>query len=104
MRQSEGSKLERELAHRRSAAPDALVSTLVDRIEVSSNRARTRRIGAVLAAAGVAVVVLGASGGGIYAYSSSAPTKKSAGVHINQAGGVPPPSAVAGGQCRPGPL
>src|SRR5262249_1577410 len=101
MRQSEGSKLERELAHRRSAAPDALVSTLVDRIEVSSNRARTRRIGALLAATGVAVVVLGASGGGIYAYSSSTPTKKSSGVHINQTGTVQRPSSSAGAQYGP---
>jgi len=102
-RHSGNSELEQELAYRRSAAPDALVTSLSDRIEVSSQLARTRRIGAVLAATGIAVIVLGASGGAIYA-SSSTPTKKIAGVHIDQTGVIQRPSSSGRAQYGPVPV
>jgi hypothetical protein len=103
MRHSGNSELEQELAYRRSAAPDTLVTSLADRIEVSSQRTRTRRLGAVLAATGIAVIVLGASGGVIYA-SSSTPTKKVAGVHIDQTGVIQRPSSSGRAQYGPVPV
>jgi hypothetical protein len=104
MRQPENSELEQELTDRRSEAPDALVSTLVDRIEVNSQGVRTRRIGGLLAATGVAVIALGASGGGIYAYSSAKPSKNNAGVHINQTGAVERPASSGIAQYGPVPV
>jgi len=102
-RHSGNSELEQELADRRRAAPDALVTSLADRIEASSRRARTRRFGAVLAATGIAVIVLGASGGAIYA-SSSTPAKKIAGVHVDQTGVIQRPSSSGRAQYGPVPV
>jgi len=102
-RHSGNSELEQELADRRRAAPDALVTSLADRIEASSRRARTRRFGAVLAATGIAVIVLGSSGGAIYA-SSSTPAKKNAGVHVDQTGVIQRPSSSGRAQYGPVPV
>jgi uncharacterized membrane protein YgcG len=103
MRDSGNPELEHELAHRRRPAPHALVTSLADRIAASSHRARTRRFGAVLAATGIAVIALGASGGAIYA-SSSTPAKKSAGVHIDQTGVIRRPSSSGRAQYGPVPV
>src|SRR5689334_12244849 len=96
---SGSSGIEDELARQRCAARDEFVATLADRIERPSRRAHRRRVGGFLALTGVALVALGASGGGIYA--SSSPEKQVSGVHINQTNKIQRPDSSSHAQYGP---
>lgn len=95
--------IENELARQRCVARDEFVTTLADRVEGRSRQAHRRRVGGFLALTGVALVALGASGGGIYAASSS-PAKKVSGVHLNQTGKIQRPDSSSHAQYGPVPV
>ncbi len=99
---SGSSGIENELARQRCAARDEFVATLAGRIEKPSRRANPRRVGGFLALTGIALVALGATGGGIYA--SSTPEKQVSGVHINQTNKIQRPESSSHAQYGPVPV
>src|SRR5690242_20721020 len=83
---SRGESLDRELARRRPVARDEFVAGLVRQIDGSgaSSRRRPGRVGVFAAAAGVALLALGISGGAGFGYSTTAVRKIESAIHLNQ--------------------
>ncbi len=104
--QTRGAGLENELLQQRPAARDEFVMALAWRIEARPERSRRRRMGMVSAIAGVALVALGASGGGSYAYSyaSRAATKIASAVNLDQSRQIQRPDSSSRAQYGPVPV
>jgi hypothetical protein len=104
LQRSQRGRLESELVEQRPVPRDEFVTALAEKIEGHPARSRTSRVGAALAMAGVALVALGAAGGG-YAYASaSAPAKKVSGVHLNQSAHIQAPDSSSHAQYGPVPV
>jgi len=76
--------LDRELVRGRPVPRDEFVAGLVSQIDGSPARRRTGRVGVFVAAAGIALVALGISGGAGFGYSTTTIRKIESGIHLNQ--------------------